>query len=90
MAKNTRQKHTAPPTVDGRRTRTPVGVDKRPIALRLMPDERAQVEAEAEERGVTMAAFSRQCFVSGLAAICQARPAQRRSGQRRAHRSPKP
>jgi len=54
---------------DGGRKRTPNGIDPRPVALRLMPEEREEVEALSAEANVTMAAFSRECFVVGLAEI---------------------
>jgi hypothetical protein len=48
--------------------RTPNGVDK-PIAVRLSPDERAEVERLSEEQRLSMAAVSRACIQRGLAAF---------------------
>ncbi len=58
-------KHQGPYSAAGK-TRTPNGVE-RPVALRLMPEERAKVEQYSEANAVSMASFARQMFLQGLA-----------------------
>lgn len=53
-----------------RRKRTPDGVDyTKPIALRLMPNERRQAEQLSRRCGKTMAAFAREAYLAGLPLI---------------------
>ena len=55
------------------RKRVPNGVDKREVAVRLMPDERAQLEQLAARAGLTEGAMMRHLFLLGLphhAAAC--------------------
>lgn len=53
-----------------RRKRTPKGVfDTKPIALRLMPEEREEADIMAKQAGKTRAAFARETYLAGLALI---------------------
>jgi hypothetical protein len=70
--------HSSPPTArktphqDGgvpRLKRSANGVSEKPIALRLRPEEREEVERLSALRNVAMAAFSADCFRRGLAVI---------------------
>lgn len=48
-------------------SRNPAGVVKvKPIALRLMPQERAKAERIAVKKGLTRSALARQAFLKGL------------------------
>lgn len=47
--------------------RTPKGVDKsRPIALRLLPEERTQAEHVAKRLNVSRSNLARQAYLAGL------------------------
>ena len=48
------------------RKKAPTGVDKRPIATRLLPSERAQLEQLAARAGLTEGAMMRHLFLLGL------------------------
>ena len=55
------------------RNRAPTGVSKRRVVVRLMPDERAQLEQLAARAGLTEGAMMRHLFLLGLphhAAAC--------------------
>lgn len=62
--------------MSNRRKRTPDGVDYlKPIALRLMPDERKQAELLSKRCGKTKAAFAREAYLAGLPLITQSKKA---------------
>lgn len=48
------------------RNRAPTGVSKRRVVVRLMPDERAQLEQLAARAGLTEGAMMRHLFLLGL------------------------
>lgn len=50
------------------RKRAPNGIDKRQIAVRLMPEERRQLELHAEKQRLTEGAMLREIFLLGLPA----------------------
>lgn len=48
-------------------TRNPSGVVKvKPIALRLLPDERAQADRLAKESGHSVSAIARKAYLAGI------------------------
>lgn len=58
-----------PASTAASRRRTPAGaLSRRPIALRLHPEELGRLIASAEVEQRTNAAFARLCFLHGLAA----------------------
>lgn len=62
--------------MSSRRKRTPYGVDySKPIALRLMPAEREQVELLSRRCGKTKAAFAREAYLAGLPLIIDSKKA---------------
>lgn len=47
-------------------SRNPAGIVKaKPIALRLMPDERADAKRIAQEQGCSLSAHGRECYLAG-------------------------
>lgn len=49
-----------------KRSRNPAGIVKaKPIALRLMPDERAEAIRIANEQGYSLSAHGRECYLLG-------------------------
>lgn len=48
------------------RKRSPGGVDNKAIALRLMPDERAEAVELSSRCGLTKSAFARETYLKGL------------------------
>ena len=47
------------------KSRAPRGVARKPIYLRLMPDERAALEALAHEAGQSLSSMARTIFLRG-------------------------
>jgi hypothetical protein len=48
------------------RRRSPNGIDKRQIAMRLLPDERQQFDQLAQEHRYTDGALAREIYLLGL------------------------
>lgn len=50
----------------------PSGLDtKRPIFLRLMPDERREAERVAADAGISKSNLARQAYLKGLPLVCE-------------------
>jgi|GEM_PF-2692787 len=61
--------------MNDRRKRTPKGVAcSKPIALRLMPDERAEAEIISKRIGLTKSALSREAYLAGLPLVLKNHP----------------
>ncbi|MDN0081631.1 hypothetical protein QU487_02500 [Crenobacter sp. SG2305] len=51
------------------RSRAPNGIDRRVVAMRLFPDERAQLDSLARQMGISDSATAAVIYRKGLAAM---------------------